>query len=173
MIQQSHSWAYIQRKFQLKKRLRWYGKHEGIFGQPNTCTPMCVCVCVCVCVYEYYSAIRNNKIVPYATTQMDLEVFMLRKLSQRRASQVVLVVKNPPTSAGNVKRPGFDPWVRRIPWWRAWKLNPLFLLRESHGQISLMGYSPQGPKEFDMTEATQHTCTQVKDKYILSLICGI
>ena len=73
---------------------------------------------------------------------MDLEVFMLRKLSQRRASQVVLVVKNPPTSAGNVKRPGFDPWVRRIPWWRAWKLNPLFLLRESHGQISLMGYSP-------------------------------
>ena len=38
------------------------------------------------------------------------------------ASQVALVVKNPPTSAGGV-RYGFDPWVRKIPWKRA--CNPL------------------------------------------------
>ena len=33
------------------------------------------------------------------------------------ASQVVLVVKNPPANAGDVRDPGrFTPWVRKIPW---------------------------------------------------------
>ena len=30
--------------------------------------------------------------------------------------------------------------------------------RESHGQRSLVGYSPQGQKESDMTERLTHTC---------------
>ena len=30
-------------------------------------------------------------------------------------SQVVLVVKNPPATAGNIKRPRFDPWCGRLP----------------------------------------------------------
>ena len=32
----------------------------------------------------------------------------------------------------------FDPWVRKIPWRRAWQLTPEFLFGESHGQ-SLAG----------------------------------
>ena len=32
--------------------------------------------------------------------------------------------------------------------------TPLFLSREAHGQRSLVGYSPQGCKESDMTETT-------------------
>ena len=32
--------------------------------------------------------------------------------------------------------------------------TPLFLPGESHGQMSLAGYSPWGRKESDMTEAT-------------------
>ena len=32
--------------------------------------------------------------------------------------------------------------------------TPVFLPRESHGQKSLMGYSPWGHKESDTTEAT-------------------
>ena len=56
------------------------------------------------------------------------------------------------------KRQGFDPWVRKIPWRREWLPTPVFLPRESHGQRSLAGYSPQGCKESDMTEVTQHTC---------------
>ena len=32
--------------------------------------------------------------------------------------------------------------------------TPVFLPGESHGQRSLAGYSPQGRKELDMTEAT-------------------
>ena len=31
-------------------------------------------------------------------------------------------------------RLGFDPWVGKIPWRRAWQLTPVFLLGESHGE---------------------------------------
>ena len=39
-----------------------------------------------------------------------------------------------------------------LPWRREWLPTPVFLLRESHGQRSLAGYSPLGCKESDMTE---------------------
>ena len=50
------------------------------------------------------------------------------------------------------KRHGFDLWVRKIPWRRKWQLTPVFLPRESHGQRSLVGFSPWGRKEPDTTE---------------------
>ena len=56
------------------------------------------------------------------------------------------------------KRQGFDPWMGKIPWWRAWQPTPVFLPGESHGQKSLAGYSPQGHQESDMTEGTLHGC---------------
>ena len=62
-------------------------------------------------------------------------------------------VKNPPIRH---KRCGFHPWVRKIPWRRAWEPNPVFLSEESHGQRSLVGYSPWGCKESDMIEETEH-----------------
>ena len=37
-------------------------------------------------------------------------------------------------------RPGFDPWVSKIPWRRKWHPTPVFLPGESHGQRSLVGY---------------------------------
>ena len=52
------------------------------------------------------------------------------------------------------RRPGFDPWVGKIPWRRAWQPTPVFLPQESYGQRSLAGYSPWGHKESYMTEAT-------------------
>ena len=33
--------------------------------------------------------------------------------------------------------------VRKIPWRRKWQHTPIFLPGESHGQRSLVGYSPQ------------------------------
>ena len=44
------------------------------------------------------------------------------------------------------------PWVGKIPWRRAWRPTPVFLPGESHGQRSLVGYSPWGCRESDTTE---------------------
>ena len=50
------------------------------------------------------------------------------------------------------RRPGFDPWVRKILWWRKWQPTPVLLPVKSHGQRSMVGYNPQGRKESDTTE---------------------
>ena len=79
------------------------------------------------------------------------------------ASQVALVVKKknknknkkPSCQCRKYKRHGFDPWVRKIPWRRAWQPTPVSLPGESHGQRSLAGYSPW-ESELDLTEVTQH-----------------
>ena len=39
------------------------------------------------------------------------------------------------------RRLGFDPWVGKIPWSRAWQPTPVFLPGKSHEQRSLEGYS--------------------------------
>ena len=51
-----------------------------------------------------------------------------------------------------MQEPGFDPWIGKIPWRRAWQPTPVFLPGESLGQRSLVGYSPWGRKESVMTE---------------------
>ena len=52
------------------------------------------------------------------------------------------------------KRHGFDPWLGKTPWRRAWQPTPGFLPGESPGQRSLAGYSPKGLKQLDTTEVT-------------------
>ena len=49
----------------------------------------------------------------------------------------------------------FDSWVEKIPWRMKWQPTPVFLAGESHGQRSLMGFSPWGHKESDTTEHMQ------------------
>ena len=71
-------------------------------------------------------------------------------------AQVVLMVKNLPASAGDIRDiDRFDPWVRKMPWKRAWQPTAVFLPGESHGQRSLGGCSPWGCQELNMTEATE------------------
>ena len=83
-----------------------------------------------------------------------LSVFWLLKFPRG------LVVKNPPCSAGTIGAP-----VRSLDW-----ENPLekevathssILPEKSHGQRSLVGYSPWGHKESDMTEMTL-ACTHAQ-----------
>ena len=57
---------------------------------------------------------------------------------------VAQMVKNLPTvreipGSGD---PWFDPYAGKIPWRREWQPTPIFLPGESHGQRSLVGYSP-------------------------------
>jgi len=55
-----------------------------------------------------------------------------------------------------VQETRFNPWVGKIPWRRKWQPPPVFLPGQSHGQRSLVGYSPWGHKESDMNEETKH-----------------
>ena len=43
------------------------------------------------------------------------------------------------------------PWVGKIPWRKKWQSTPVFLPGESHGQGSLVCYSPWGHKGSDTT----------------------
>ena len=54
--------------------------------------------------------------------------------------------KEPACECRKRKRPGFSPWVGKIPWRRARQPNPVFLPGESHGQRSLAARSPWGCK---------------------------
>jgi len=44
-----------------------------------------------------------------------------------------------------------------IPWRRKWQSTPVVLPGKSHGQSSLVGYSPWGHKESDTTERLHFT----------------
>ena len=68
---------------------------------------------------------------------------------------MALVVKNLPVNARRHRQCRFDPWVGSIPWRRAWQSTLVFLPGKSHGQRSLVGYSPKGCKESDTTEASR------------------
>ena len=56
--------------------------------------------------------------------------------------------KDPACQCRRRKRFGFDPCVGKIPWGRAWQPTPVFLPGESHGQWSLVGYSPWAAKSW-------------------------
>ena len=61
------------------------------------------------------------------------------------------------------RRREFNLSVRKIPWRRKRQPTPVFLLRESHGQRSLAGYSPWGCKESDTTEhAIKHKQREIQ-----------
>ena len=81
------------------------------------------------------------------------------------ASHVALVVKNPSANARDIRDAGSIPGLGRdweeIPGLgrRAWQPTPVFLPGESFGQKSLVGNGPQGHKELNPAEGTEHVCT--------------
>ena len=50
------------------------------------------------------------------------------------------------------RRCKFDPSFKGIPWRRKWQPTPVLLPGKSHRQRSLVGYSPRGCTESDMTK---------------------
>ena len=72
-----------------------------------------------------------------------------KKVGNLLKSLAAQMVMNPP----QCRRPGFGPWVRKIPLRKRLPIPcQVFLPGESHGQRSLAGYSPWGHKELAMTE---------------------
>ena len=60
--------------------------------------------------------------------------------------------KEPTCQSRTFRRCRFNPWVGKIPWMRKWQPTPIILSGISHGQWSLVGYSPYSWKESDTTE---------------------
>ena len=67
-----------------------------------------------------------------------------------------LVVKNLLAKAGGLRHAGLIPGLGRSP--GEGNSNPLQYssLEDPHGQRSLVGYGPEGRKESDRTEVTEH-----------------
>ena len=82
----------------------------------------------------------NNK-----STKKQVNKTVSNMESELASSLLAQMVKNLPV----IRRPGFNPWVGKIPWRREWQSTPVFFPGESHGQRSLVGYSPWGCKESD------------------------
>ena len=64
------------------------------------------------------------------------------------------MVKKAPANTGDVRDSGSIPGSGRFPGGRYGNPTPGFLPGKSHGQRRLVGYSPQGLKELDKSEAT-------------------
>ena len=69
-------------------------------------------------------------------------------------------------SAYQCRRHGFIPQVRKIPQSRAWQPTPVFLPGESHGQRSLVGYTPWGLK------GIRHDLVTKQQVMLMLLNCG-
>ena len=96
MSQQSHSWAYIQRKAFWK----------------DTYTPVLIAASFIIKTWkqskcpltdewikmwyiytmEYYSAIKKSEIMPFAATQMDLEMIILSEVSQTEKDKCMITL---------------------------------------------------------------------------------
>ena len=68
---------------------------------------------------------------------------LILEIQRTRASQVA----SGKESSCQYRRQGFNLGVGKIPWRRKWQPTPVFLSGKSHGQRSLVGYSPLGCKE--------------------------
>ena len=63
-------------------------------------------------------------------------------------------------------KPGFNPWVRKISWRRKWQSTPVLLPGKSHGQKSLVGYSPWGCKDHTWLSHVP-VCMEAFDEFLL------
>ena len=89
MTQQSHSWASIWTKLSLKKtHAHTFAAALFIIAKTRK-QPKCPStdgwirnMCY-IYTMEYYSAIRKDKIMPFAATWMELETLILSEISQK------------------------------------------------------------------------------------------
>ena len=78
----------------------------------------------------------------------------VRGPEEGRASQVAVVVKNPPAHARDLRDLGFIAGWGRSPGGGHKQHTLVFLPGESYEERSLAGYRSQGGKELDTTEET-------------------
>ena len=123
------------------------------------CPVHCGYVFVCGHAHPYtFMRIQNYICFKYKNHQNEINWYFLVAYSSSRPpwvntplNKIYLELGFPGgTSEGSVcqckrpKRHRFDSWMGTIPWRGPWQPAPVFLPGESHGQRSLVGYSPYG-----------------------------
>ena len=85
--------------------------------------------------------------------------------------------KEPAYQCRGHKRYGFEPWVGKIPWRRAWQPTQAFLPGEYHEQQSLASYGPYGCPRLKQLSTHMHKCPNDEVHFIQFLksnykVCG-
>ena len=94
VILQSHSWAYIPTKISLKKTHATHMFTAALFTTARTWKqPKCLLTDdwirkMYIYTMKYYSAIKNNKIIPFAATWMELETLILSEVRKRKTNTI-------------------------------------------------------------------------------------
>ena len=101
---------------------------------------------------EFFELVATDcagRVLCLSICEFSLSVFRkCEEVTYSRVSLVAQMVKNLPAMQDTRVR----SLLGKIPWRREWQPTPVFLPGDSHGQGSLVGYSPWGCKELDMTE---------------------
>ena len=98
MPQQSHSWAYIQTKLSLKKthvptRSLQHCSQSPRHGNNLNVHQQIIGLGRCgMYTMEYYSAIKKNKIMPFAETWMEPENLILSDISQKDKYHMISLI---------------------------------------------------------------------------------
>ena len=96
MTQQSHTWAYIWTKLSSKKKKKCTCiSAAALFTIAKTWKqPKCpstddwIRKMWYIYTIEYYSAIKKNKIMPFAATWMELETLILSEVRKRKPNTI-------------------------------------------------------------------------------------
>ena len=89
--------------------------------------------------------------------------------NDKKSKVLITSGKEPTCQYRRCKRRGFNPRIGKIPWRGAWQPTPVFLPEKSHGQRSLVGYSPWDRKELDTTKHAHTHTTQA----VIAEVAGI
>ena len=101
-----------------------------------------------------YSTLSFNSFTSLLRSQLNYDMFIIFPVAQ--------MVKNPPI----IQETGFEPWVGKIPWRRAWQPTPVFLRGESPWTEEPGGLQSMGSKRAGLNWATKlSTCKHLRQAF--------
>ena len=124
MIQQSHSWAYIQTKLQLKRYMHPMFIAALFIIAKTWKQPKCpltnewIRKTWYISTTEYYSATTKNEIMPFAATWIQLEMIIVSEVRKRKTNTMVSLIcgiRN--MTQMNLFMKQTESQTRRIDWW--------------------------------------------------------